>query len=57
LPFKGDASYWSMRTGDRIAENAAWIYSEPLEDAVKVRDHLCFLGEGLTVEVDGKQVE
>ena len=23
-PFKGDASYWSVRVGDRVAENAVW---------------------------------
>jgi uncharacterized protein (DUF427 family) len=29
-PFKGDARYWSIRVGDRIAENAVWSYPEPL---------------------------
>ena len=28
-PFKGDASYWSVRVGDRVAENAVWTYEEP----------------------------
>src|SRR5215203_1123166 len=23
-PFKGDASYWSVKVGDRVAENATW---------------------------------
>lgn len=27
-PFKGDASYWSVRVGDRVAENAAWAYED-----------------------------
>ena len=31
--FKGDASYWSVKVGDRVAENAVWSYPEPLEDA------------------------
>lgn len=30
-PFKGDARYWSVRVGDRVAENAAWNYPEPIE--------------------------
>ena len=30
-PFKGDASYWSVKVGDRVAENATWGYPEPLE--------------------------
>ena len=29
-PFKGDASYWSLRVGDRVSKNAAWTYREPL---------------------------
>ncbi len=28
-PRKGDASYWSVRVGDRVAENAVWGYEEP----------------------------
>ena len=32
-PFKGDASWWSIRVGDRIAENAAWAYPKPLPGA------------------------
>jgi uncharacterized protein (DUF427 family) len=30
-PFKGDASYFSLRVGDRLVENAVWTYREPLE--------------------------
>ena len=32
-PFKGDASYWSVHVGDRVAENAVWSYEEPLPEA------------------------
>src|SRR3954469_294534 len=32
-PFKGDASYWTVRAGDRVAENAVWTYREPIESA------------------------
>ncbi len=32
-PFKGDASYWSVRVGDEVAENAAWSYPEPIDSA------------------------
>jgi uncharacterized protein (DUF427 family) len=31
--FKGAASYWSVRAGDTLAENAVWAYEEPLEGA------------------------
>ena len=32
-PFKGNASYWSVRVGDRVSENAAWAYPDPIPDA------------------------
>lgn len=32
-PFKGDAAYWHLRVGDRLAENAVWSYPEPNPDA------------------------
>ena len=36
-PFKGDASYWSVRVGDRVAENAVWTYEDPIADAAWLR--------------------
>ena len=41
-PFKGDASYWSVRVGDRVAENAVWSYPEPLEGAPPIAGYLAF---------------
>lgn len=32
-PWKGEASYWSVRAGKRVAENAVWGYDDPLESA------------------------
>jgi len=32
-PFKGDASYWSVRVDDKVAENAVWSYREPIDSA------------------------
>ena len=32
-PFKGDASYWSLRAGDELREDAVWGYEAPLDDA------------------------
>jgi len=32
-PFKGDASYRTITLGDRVAENALWVYDEPLAPA------------------------
>jgi uncharacterized protein (DUF427 family) len=32
-PFKGDASYWSLRVGDELREDAVWGYEAPVESA------------------------
>ncbi|MBE1537138.1 DUF427 domain-containing protein [Actinomadura algeriensis] len=41
-PFKGDAAYWTLRVGDRAAENAVWAYPEPLPDSSWLRGHMAF---------------
>jgi uncharacterized protein (DUF427 family) len=52
-PYKGVASYRSLEVGDNLVEDAAWYYPEPFPEAEKVKDHLCFYDEKVTVEVDG----
>jgi len=32
-PFKGDASYWSLRVGERALPYALWAYEQPIEPA------------------------
>ncbi len=32
-PFKGDASYWTLRAGDDVREDAVWAYEQPLQQA------------------------
>jgi len=36
-PFKGDASYWSLRVGDDLREDAVWAYEQPIEQATWLR--------------------
>lgn len=55
-PYKGTASYWSLDSGEHRVADVAWEYPEPLENATKVRGHLCFPQERWTVEVDGRPV-
>jgi uncharacterized protein (DUF427 family) len=38
-PFKGTASYWSLRVGDRIVENAVWGYENPIDGAPDLTDY------------------
>lgn len=41
-PHKGDASYWSVRAGDRVAENALWSYEAPVERMAGIKGRLAF---------------
>ena len=46
-PKKGDASYHSVRVGDRVAENAVWHYPEPIEGARPLAGHVAFYFDAL----------
>ena len=41
-PLKGEASYWSIRAGDRVAENAAWSYPNAIDSAKPLEDLVAF---------------
>lgn len=41
-PYKGDASYWSVKAGDRVAENAVWSYLEPIPAAEAIKGYKAF---------------
>lgn len=41
-PFKGEASYWSVRVGDRVSENAVWGYPEPIDSCPPIAGYLAF---------------
>lgn len=41
-PFKGDAAYWTIRAGEREAENAVWGYPEPKPEAPWLRGLMAF---------------
>ena len=53
-PYKGDASYWTVRLPDGTElVDAAWGYPEPLPESSRIGGRVSFLHEGLRVVVDG----
>jgi uncharacterized protein (DUF427 family) len=56
-PYKGTASYRSLRTPAGLIADAAWCYPEPLEGTGAIRGYLCFAAEGITTWVDGVHVQ
>ncbi|GII34326.1 DUF427 domain-containing protein [Planotetraspora mira] len=55
-PFKGDAVYWSVQTGDGAAEDVVWSYPEPFPRVEEIAGLLAFWAEkpDVTLEVNGQ---
>ena len=39
-PYKGHASYWTVRVGDAVAENAIWTYLDPYPELAHLEGYL-----------------
>jgi uncharacterized protein (DUF427 family) len=55
-PYKGAASYWSVRIGDRVHEDLVWSYRAPLPESQKITGLVCFYNEKVELIVDGALV-
>ncbi len=53
-PYKGVASYWSVRLGDEMYRNIVWSYQDPIPECPKVKGLLCFYNEKVDLYVDGE---
>lgn len=53
-PYKGIASYWTVQGADGAIADGAFAYPEPLQHEA-LRDHVCFLGEGIETLIDGER--
>jgi adenylate cyclase len=51
-PYRGNASYWTVSVGGRSAENAAWSYDEPYEEARAIKGHLAFYRERMDTVIE-----
>jgi len=41
-PWKGEASYYTLRVDGTENPDAAWFYPEPKEAAAQIKDHVAF---------------
>ena len=41
-PWKGEASYYTIKVGDQANPDAAWYYPAPKEAAAEIRDYVAF---------------
>jgi uncharacterized protein (DUF427 family) len=54
-PYKGIASYWSVRIGDRLFKDLVWGYPAPIPECPKIENLLCFFNEKVdAIYVDGE---
>ena len=53
-PYKGKASYRTLRVGGTVVPDAAWCYEQPLDGALRIAGYLCFLADGVETVVDGE---
>jgi len=51
-PYKGQASYWSVRLGNDVYDNVVWSYEAPIPDAAAIEGLLCFYNERVDMTVD-----
>jgi uncharacterized protein (DUF427 family) len=52
-PFKGQASYYSIRLPDgEVLEDVVWYYPEPLSGVADIADRLCFFNDRVELEID-----
>ena len=48
-PWKGEASYYSLKVNGELNEDAAWYYPSPKDAAAEIKDHVAFW-KGVVVE-------
>jgi uncharacterized protein (DUF427 family) len=49
-PYKGDASYFSLPSGD-AGKNGVWSYETPYTAVAEIKDHLAFYPDKVEIEV------
>jgi uncharacterized protein (DUF427 family) len=41
-PLLGKASFWTVKVGDKVAEDAAWSYPEPISETLDLSNYISF---------------
>jgi uncharacterized protein (DUF427 family) len=52
-PFKGEASYYSVRTDDGEVTDAIWTYEQPYPAVVEIKEHAAFYPDKVEIIVEG----
>ena len=49
-PYKGHASYWSLRLGEEQEENLVWAYEQPFPEVAELHGHVAFYENRVDIE-------
>ncbi|OLS27131.1 MAG: hypothetical protein HeimC3_05980 [Candidatus Heimdallarchaeota archaeon LC_3] len=55
-PYKGTASYNSVKIGDNIYKNIVWYYKDPFYETGHIKDLISFYNEKVDIYVDGELI-
>jgi uncharacterized protein (DUF427 family) len=56
-PYKGEASYYSLKVGDELRPDSVWTYPFPLPEVARIQNLVCFYNDQVDeVIVDGRLV-
>lgn len=56
--YKGQARYYTISVGERVAVNAAWFYPNPTADFIEMRDYIAVYPSRMDAcYVDGEKVQ
>jgi uncharacterized protein (DUF427 family) len=50
-PYKGEASYWSVKLGDQVYDNIVWGYETPIPDAAGITGLMCFYNDRVDMRI------
>jgi len=53
-PYKGVASFWSVKVGERVFKDLVWSYLDPIPESPKIKGLFCFYNEKVDLYVDGE---
>jgi uncharacterized protein (DUF427 family) len=56
-PYKGTASYFSVRAGGELHPNLLWTYPEPIPECPRIAGLVSFFNEKVDLTVDGERQE
>ncbi|AWM02186.1 DUF427 domain-containing protein [Bradyrhizobium amphicarpaeae] len=52
-PYKGDASYYSVKADGKVLDNAIWTYETPFPAMTEISGHLAFYPDKVKIEEVG----